>query len=84
MNLFFSIFGLSCPISGRGSLSMFQPILPVFGFRAVFHSMPGGLTCKRRTILNSFSLQMQKQLFFAASRGEAQSRSNFFGIIFNS
>ena len=32
------------PISGRGAFSIFWPIFPIFGFRPVFHSVPGGLT----------------------------------------
>ena len=35
------------PISGRGPFSIFSPIFShFFGFRPVFHSIPGGLTRK--------------------------------------
>ena len=46
----FSIFchflGHFFPISGRGPLYIFWPIFSHFGFRPVFHSIPGGLTRK--------------------------------------
>ena len=38
--------GHCVPISGGGPFSIFRPFFPIFGFRPVFHSMPGGLTRK--------------------------------------
>ena len=42
----FLFFGPCFPISARGPLSIFDQFFPIFGFRPVFHSIPGGLTRK--------------------------------------
>ena len=52
---FFSPFlGHFFPISGRGPFSIFWPILPIFGFRPVSHSIPGGLTRNKSPILSDY------------------------------
>ena len=45
---FSSFLGLFPPISGHEPFSIFfRLIFPIFGFRPVFHSIPGRLTAKR-------------------------------------
>ena len=48
--LFFHHFwALFFPVSGRGPFSIFCSIFPVFGFRPIFHAIPGGLTRNAKT-----------------------------------
>ena len=44
--LFFTIFGPFFPHLGPRAIFYFRQIFPIFGFRPVFHSMPGELTRK--------------------------------------
>ena len=43
-SMFWPFLGHFSPVSGRGPFSILRPIFPIFGFRPVFHSIPGGLT----------------------------------------
>ena len=53
---FLPFWGHFFSISGRGPFSLFRPIFPIFGFRTIFHSIPGGLTRNHR---NQFHLGMR-------------------------
>ena len=44
--IFSPFLGHFFPISGRGPFSIFGQFFPIFGFRPVFRSIPGGLTRK--------------------------------------
>ena len=62
---FFTFLGHFCPISGRGPFSFFfGQFFPIFGFRPVFHSIPGGLTRKARgeNLLRGYRRRKAQQL----------------------
>ena len=59
----FSIFspflGHFFPISGRGPFLFFSQFLPIFGFRPIFHSIPGGLTRNQSSSKGNLSVRVQ-------------------------
>ena len=48
---FRSFWAIFSPFRAVGHFAFFRPVFPIFGFRPIFHSMPGGLT---RNLRGSF------------------------------
>ena len=58
-------------------VSIFRPIFPIFGFRAVFHSVPGGLTRKTSTNICHFTFKPLKK--FSYAYGVQNAENDLFG-----
>ena len=73
--IFLPFLGHFFPISGRGPFLFFGQFFPIFGFRPVFHSIPGGLTRKPQTNLVCFCLTSR----IARFGGKGSSKISFQG-----